>query len=240
MNHVLVAKAMCRVTDELLWKPRIGWALKHNPTADLKVRVGSGKATYLAHRHDVERDARMTLTYGAKMVASKTDPVKLCQWTTGREVSERGYYEGELTLLNVLAHTMAHEFGHFVQVILGRRYSGSVHNHEFYKILDRIHNSGEGDRIRTALDDRCLAENINLREVAHSAQIESEPALRFSDIRIHQELLFINPEMHFHNPVRVIKKLRKKIVVVSQADRRQAWTGPPSQFRRSLVPSTSH
>ena len=45
MKHRLIARIMCDLTDELLWKPRIEWARKHNRTADLKFRVGDGKRT---------------------------------------------------------------------------------------------------------------------------------------------------------------------------------------------------
>lgn len=231
MNHALVAKAMCKVTEELLWKPRIEWALKHNPTADLKLRVGSGEKTYLSHRRDVDKDARMTLTFGSKMVASKTNPVELGNWRTGKEVGERGYYGGEVTLLNVLAHTMAHEFGHFVQVVLGRRYSGSVHNPEFYTVLDRIHAKGEGDRIRAALHERCLIHNIDLMKIGAIAQASSEPVLTMRDIRRGQELWFRDPSLHCHNPVRVIKKNRTRIVVQGVQDSRRSWSAPPAVFK---------
>lgn len=228
MNPALVAKIMCTVTEDLLWKPRIGWAKKHNPTADLVLRVGTGKKTYLSHQRDVDHNARMTLTYGSQMVADKARPERLGLWRSGREVKERGYYGGELTLLNVLAHTMAHEFGHFVQVILGRRYSGSVHNDEFYQILDRIHGGSDGEKIRTALHQRCLAHSINLQEIAASAQPTAEQPLTFKDVRLHQELWFRDPKLHRHNPVRVKEKRRTRIVVASVANPELSWSASPS------------
>ena len=148
----------------------MAWAAKHNPKARLTIRVGSGKKTYLSHSRDVATNAHMTLTYGIKMVASKSDPNYICKWLTSREVHERKYFNGQINLLNVLAHTMAHEFGHFVQVILGRRYDGSVHNQEFYVILDRIHASGEGERIRDALHRNCLLHGIDLTRISASQE----------------------------------------------------------------------
>ncbi len=235
MNYAIVAKAMCIVTEELLWKPRIGWALERNPTADLRLRVGSGKKTYLSIRNDSNRNASMTITYGVKMVESVTDPISLGQWLTSREIRDRGYYGGQITLLNVLAHTIAHEFGHFVQAILGRYESGSVHNAGFYEILDRIHARGEAERIREALYKRCLVHNIDLRLIGELAQSSCLPALTMKDIRLNQELWFRNPKMAAHNPVRVTEKRRTRIVVASVSDEGQKWVAPPGVL--SLKPA---
>ncbi|MFG8752439.1 hypothetical protein ACEPU1_29435 [Pseudomonas aeruginosa] len=239
MNHHTVALAMCRITEELLWKPRMGWAAKHNPTARLTIRVGSGKKTYLSHPRDVAENAHMTLTYGVKMVADKSDPTYICKWLTSREVHERGYYGGQINLLNVLAHTMAHEFGHFVQVILGRRYDGSVHNQEFYVILDRIHASGEGDKIRDALHQSCLLYGIDLSKITASQEglnilagklPNGEKPLGMREIYRHQKLWFRDPTMHSVGPVRVKEKRRTKIVVETVEEPKRRWVGYPAGF----------
>lgn len=241
MNHYFVASAMCEVTEELLWKPRMAWAIKHNPTANLTLRVGSGKKTYLSHRRDTTNNASMTLTYGKMMVVSKSDPDKLCQWLSSREVHDRRYYNGELNLLNVLSHTIAHEFGHFVQVILGRRYEGSVHNPEFYTILDRIHGSGEADKIRAALHQRCMENAIDLRQITASQKglnalsgllPSGEKQLSMSDVRRGQELWFLSASMRSVGPVTVKEKRRTKIVVASVANPKDRWLAPPSYFSR--------
>lgn len=95
---------MCDISDEVLWRPRIQWARKINPQVNLDFRVGSGKKTYLGGPDWLA----LTITYGAKMVQPQSDPHSMCQWLSAREVIERKYYGGEVTLLNVLSHTMAH------------------------------------------------------------------------------------------------------------------------------------
>lgn len=239
MNHHIVALAMCRITEDLLWKPRMAWASKHNPKAKLTIRVGSGKKTYLSHPRDVKANAHMTLTYGVKMVASKTDPNYICKWLTSREVHERKYYGGQITLLNVLAHTIAHEFGHFVQVILGRRYDGSVHNEEFYVILDRIHASGEGDKIRDALHRQCMLHGIDLSRISATKEAlntlsgklpSGEKPLGMREIHRHQQLWFRDPSMRSVGPVRVKEKRRTKSVVAAVADPKRQWLAYPAGF----------
>jgi hypothetical protein len=242
MNHQTVASAMCKVTDEVLWQPRKAWALKHNPGADLKFRVGSGKKTYLRHQRDLADDARMTITYGSQMVASKTDPVAMCRWLSSREIHKRRYYDGELNLLNILSHTIAHEFGHFVQVILGRSYSGSVHNAEFYTILDRIHSGGEGDKIREALHSACMHLGIDLRRISAnpeglnqlSGRLPSgEKAMTMREVREGQQLWFLAPAMQCFGPVRVREKRRTRIVVESITESSHRWIGYPAGFSRT-------
>lgn len=217
----------------------MGWAAKHNPKARLRIRVGSGQKTYLSHPRDVTTDANMTLTYGVKMVASKTDPHLICKWLTSREIHERNYFNGQINLLNVLAHTMAHEFGHFVQVILGRRYDGSVHNHEFYAILDRIHASGEGEKIRDALHQNCMLHGIDLSRIRASQEglnvlagklPNGEKPLSMREIHRHQTLWFRDPAKHSVGPVRVKDKRRTRIIVETVEEPKRRWLGHPASF----------
>ncbi|WP_240440678.1 hypothetical protein [Pseudomonas aeruginosa] len=181
----------------------------------------------------------MTLTYGIKMVVSKSDPNLIYKWLTSREIHERKYFDGKINLLNVLAHTMAHEFGHFVQVILGRRYDGSVHNQEFYAILDRIHASGEGDRIRDALHQNCMLHGIDLSRISASQEglnllagklPNGEKPLGMREIYRHQKLWFRDPAMHSVGPVRVKEKRRTKIVVETVEEPKRRWEGYPASF----------
>lgn len=242
MNVSFVARAMCEVTDEVLWQPRRSWALKHNATADLVLRVGSGEKTCVSHARDITKNARLTLTYGKMMVASKMDPGELCRWRTSREVFERNYFDKQLTLLNVLAHTIAHEFGHVVQNILGRRYDGSVHNKEFYAILDRIHASGEAGKVRDALHQRCMDQDIDLRRISASQAglnrlagltASGNKPLSMAEIKRGQELWFVDPNMQTHGPVQVFEKMRTRIKVRSVSNPANKWIGPPTAFSRT-------
>lgn len=76
------------------------------------------------------------------------------RWTTGKEITNRRYFGVDLSLMNCLAHTAVHEFGHVIQRINGWRYDGSVHNTDFYRILDRIHTSGKAHEVLGFLEDR--------------------------------------------------------------------------------------
>ncbi len=240
MNHNTVGMAMCRITEDLLWKPRIGWALKHNPNASLTVRLGSGSKTCLTHARDVRRNADMTLTYGIKMIADKSDPESICKWLTAKEVHQRKYFQGEINLLNVLTHTMAHEFGHFVQVILGRRYDGSVHNPEFYTILDRIHQSGEADKLRDALHRHCLHRGIDLTKFAASTAAlnelkglrpDGQKHLNIRQLRRRQLVMFRDPAMKHVGLLRVVETKRTRVIVEQVAPPNGKW----STYPQSLV-----
>ncbi len=244
MDHHFIANAMCRVTEDLLWKPRMAWARNRYPGTSLTVRVGSGKKTCLTHHHNLSVNAEMTLTYGVRMIQEKTQPDLMCRWRTALEVHARRYYGGELNLLNVLSHTMAHEFGHFVQNILGRRYSGSVHNDEFYTILDRIHSSGEGIKIRSALHALCLQRGMDLQRVIPSeASVlalsgclpDGEKLLTMSEIRVGEKLWHRDAKARFFNPMKVIEKRRTRIVVKSVRDERRRFIGHPAGFSKSPV-----
>ena len=238
-HHHTIGMAMCRITEDLLWKPRRAWALKHNPKAGLTVRVGSGMKTCLTHARNVQRDADMTLTYGVKMIASKSDPDQICKWRTAKEVHQRKYFGGEINLLNLLAHTMAHEFGHFVQVILGRRYDGSVHNQEFYEILDRIHASGEAHKLRDALHSQCLGKGIDLTRYAASTAAlndlkglnpDGQKHLRVRDLRPKQLMMFKDPKMQPVGLVRVVSLGRTRVVVEAVQPPMHRWSTYPQNL----------
>lgn len=238
MNHRLIASAMCQITDELLWQPRIQWARHHNRTADLDFRVGRGRKTYLSHRRDAVNNARMTITYGVEMVRSKADPAQLCSWLSSQEIIDRKYYGGELNLLNSLAHVICHEFGHFVQVILGRRYDGSVHNKEFYEILDRIHAKGQAEQIRAALHNKCMSFGYDLRLIiapSEKALSADQKDRLIRSLRIGDLVESTTDKNRQFNPFKIVEKRRKKIVIESISHPHRRLIGEPHIF--NIVPS---
>ncbi|WP_150911970.1 hypothetical protein [Marinobacter halotolerans] len=147
-NARQIGKLMCTVTEQVLWSP------SHN---QLICRVGSGQATY--HRFD-PGTGQHQITYGAKMIEAKYRPETAGGWLSGREIQQRGYFDGELSPLNLLAHTCCHEFAHLLQHNASQRFRGSVHNRHFYRILDDLHTSGRAKATRTTLAD--LAERQGL------------------------------------------------------------------------------
>jgi hypothetical protein len=153
-----IAEILCAATEQILWRELQPWLAERAETHHLRCRVGSGEATYyrlLGHREHL-------LNYGRKMVASKFDAARAAQWRTGREIVQRSYFSGELTLSTVLAHTCCHEFGHIIQSIKGWIRYGSIHNREFYRILDRIHHSDSAQRVHSYIEQRAADQGLPL------------------------------------------------------------------------------
>jgi len=145
---ISLGELMCAVTHDCLWQPAEQWVRARTPGSVLHCRVGSGQATY--HRYD-PRDRQHLITYGIRMIAAKHQPETASGWLSAREIRKRGYFGGELSTLNLLAHTCCHEFAHLLQQSAGQRYRGSVHNRHFYRILDELHDTGAAQSTRGAL-----------------------------------------------------------------------------------------
>jgi predicted SprT family Zn-dependent metalloprotease len=148
LDAVGLGKLMCAVTDEILWGPAAEWVQTQNRGSHLVCRVGSGQATY--HRYEPKRKQHQ-ITYGKRMILDKFQPDRASGWLSSREIRQRGYFEGQVTTLNLLAHTCCHEFAHLLQQVSGKRYRGSVHNRDFYTILDQLHQSGGAQETRRQL-----------------------------------------------------------------------------------------
>ncbi|MGO1462524.1 MAG: hypothetical protein ACTHYN_08270 [Marinobacter sp.] len=142
---------MCDVTQSTLWQPAAAWVKSRDSNSTLICRVGSGQATY--HRFDPQYKQHQ-ITYGLRMIQAKHQPDTASGWLSAREIHKRGYFGGELSTLNLLAHTCCHEFAHLLQHSAGQRFRGSVHNRHFYKILDEMHASGGAAAVRKELADR--------------------------------------------------------------------------------------
>lgn len=147
-----LGKLMCTVTEQVLWSPC------HHP---LVCRVGAGQATY--HRFDPGR-RQHRITYGARMIEAKHHPETARGWLSGREIQQRGYFGGQLSPLNLLAHTCCHEFAHLLQHNAGQRFRGSVHNPHFYRILDELHADGRAEATRAALRELAAKRELALSE----------------------------------------------------------------------------
>jgi hypothetical protein len=149
-NSHKLGELMCTVTEQVLWSP------SHN---ELVCRVGAGQATY--HRFD-PRIQQHQITYGARMIEAKHRPETASGWLSGREIQQRGYFDGQLSPLNLLAHTCCHEFAHLLQHNAGERFRGSVHNRHFYRILDDLHTSGIAESTREALSALAARQGVPL------------------------------------------------------------------------------
>lgn len=154
-----LAQLMCDTTYDLLWQPANGSLAHRHQGSSLKCRVGAGQATY--HRFDPQQK-RHVITYGVRMVEAKQQPETAHGWLSSREIRKRGYFEGQLSPLNLLAHTCCHEFAHLKQQSAGKRFRGSVHNRHFYEILDELHASGEAAAVQQALAIRASDRGLPL------------------------------------------------------------------------------
>ena len=152
---------MCHATRDVLWQPAQSWVQSQHKAAGLVLRVGAGQATY--HRFEPRRNEHL-ITYGARMIAAKHQAASAQGWLSTREIRKRGYFGGEVSVLNLLAHTCCHEFAHLLQYAAGKRTYGSVHNRHFYQALDQLHESGAAEATRRYLQNNARAAGVDLPE----------------------------------------------------------------------------
>lgn len=170
---------MCEITESILWPS----AQRPGPGPGLLCRVGSGQATY--HRFDPHRN-RHLITYGVRMIEAKQHGDSARGWLSTREILRRGYFDGEPSPLNLLTHTCCHEFAHLLQCQAGQRYRGSVHNRQFYAILDELYLDGRARATRQALArearslDLTLADTPLVLSPPESAQANWQPGQEVS------------------------------------------------------------
>ncbi|MFV8572133.1 hypothetical protein ACNQ6O_13085 [Marinobacter sp. SBS5] len=162
-----IGTLMCQATKTILWQPAQEWVQERNSRAGLVLRVGSGQATY--HRYD-PRTKQHLINYGARMIAAKRQPETAQGWLSSREIRKRGYFGGEVSELNLLAHTCCHEFAHLLQYSAGQRHYGSVHNRHFYEVLDQLHASGAADATRHFLAEQAGESELELSSAPFEIQ----------------------------------------------------------------------
>jgi hypothetical protein len=137
LNSQLIANLLVKSVNAILLPHYKDWFSEEYPDHSLEIKAGSGKST--CHRFYPYTKTHV-LTFGKKMIESKIhSQLKSSQWTTGKEINNRNYYGGNLTIQNCLAHCVIHEFAHFIQSLKFKREMNSVHNDDFYNILDEMH-----------------------------------------------------------------------------------------------------
>ncbi len=142
-----ITDRLLTISEHCLWLPKKEWAQKQKPGVTLTFKAGRGKRTY--HRGG---NPDHIITIGKKCVEENfLSPLTASKWLHFREIIDRGYFDRQISPSTMLTGILCHEFAHFVQVLLGARPRGSVHNDAFYKILDRIHHNGHAEKIRNTL-----------------------------------------------------------------------------------------
>tara|TARA_R100001460_G_scaffold50881_1_gene89430 strand:- start:280 stop:1020 length:741 start_codon:yes stop_codon:yes gene_type:complete len=152
-----VSQLMCAATEALLWGPARAWVRERLPASELRCRTGSGQATY--HQFDPATHQHV-ITYGQRMVAAKFESQSAHGWLSTREIRKYGYFDGQVSTANLLAHTCCHEFAHLLQSASGKRKRGSVHNAAFYRILEEMHDSGAAMAVRAFLLERAAHQDM--------------------------------------------------------------------------------
>ena len=145
-------------------------------------RVGSGKATYFKASRQSRWSLRemRVITIGAGMVVDKAiSREHASRWRTGKEILGRAYWQGELTLQSVLAHTILHEYAHYLQHIRGLRRHGSVHDAGFYHCLDALYATQLPQYLMQALN--ADAEFAQLRFEKNVAEVIHVPSVKHGD-----------------------------------------------------------
>jgi len=196
-----LGELMCTVTEQILWQPAAGWVQQRASGSTLVCRVGSGQATY--HRFEPQYQQHQ-ITYGLRMIQAKHQPDTASGWLSAREIHKHDYFDGELSTLNLLAHTCCHEFAHLLQHSAGKRYRGSVHNRHFYTILDGLHESGSADAAREALAKQASEYQIPLSSEPFQFP---DPALQPLPWQVEDAVAFGSGTREFHGEiVRVNRK----------------------------------
>lgn len=208
MNPKIIASAMIEVTKNVMWEPRLAWMSSKVTNPTLSLRVGSGESTHVSTRSD--KPGLFVLTYGAGMVKSKMDPTLMAHWLTSKEIVERGYFNGELNLLNCLTHTIIHEFSHVIQLATSKRRPGSVHNREFYAICDLAHANGHADVVRGALDAALRPLSYDLSSI-QPANLPSQ--LSAETVHIGQTYYLSKKNTKVSGPLVVVSKARTRALV---------------------------
>jgi hypothetical protein len=138
MNTKDIANALADCLDEVLFPfyYKNETSLKYSHT--LETIVGSGVRTY----HQKKSSDKHIIVFGKKMIASKLNSLAdASRWLTFKENKKYNFFNGEINALTLLSSVIIHEFGHYLQTVRGHRLYGSVHNSEFYKILNELHDS---------------------------------------------------------------------------------------------------
>ena len=227
-NAYAIGTLMCQTTRDILWTPAESWVQQANPGAGLALRVGSGQATY--HRFDPRKKQHL-ITYGARMIAAKHQPATAQGWLSTREIRGRGYFGGEVTVLNLLAHTCCHEFAHLLQHSAGQRHYGSVHNRHFYEALDDLHHSGAADATRRHLSG--LASDCGI-ELASTPFEFPSPAAEYRRWQVGDSVVFGDGRREKRG--QVVRVNRKTCTVtVSQHARILRYRVPLSLLRRAAA-----
>ncbi len=226
-----VARWMGETTVDVLWELYGDEGRAEKPSATLTVRVADGRAT----NHRLQGASRHVISYGWRMVQDKAaSSSRAATWLSAREIAGRRFFGGELTLLNLLAHTVCHEFAHLLQVVDGERRYRSVHNRGFYRRLEQLHADGAADLVRDHLRDRAAAAGLALEwseepvgRAPAPRVLPTRPRARFDGLRIGQRVSFQHDGSRISGRVKRINRRTVTVVPDGVADGVRWWRVSP-------------
>jgi len=204
-DHHQIGQLMCLATQDVL-RPQAALPARVN----LHCRVGSGLATY--HRFDHRRQQHL-ITYGVRMIGEKFVADKARNWLSAREIQQQHYFDGDVSVLNLLAHTCCHEFAHLLQHQAGKRHYRSVHNEHFYAILNKLHADGRAEDVREWLAEQARDCGLAL------PQAHFEPA----PVQDMAEQWQVGDDIHFRNGQ---QRCQGRIIRVNRKTCTVRGTGP--------------
>lgn len=170
----LLAQIMCQLTESVVW-PHVEAIAKskgHSMFGRLVTRSGSGVKTYHTHK-PVDGQYSHVITYGKKMIEKKKDFGAAPCFLTGKEIQKKGFFQGEMSYKNLIAHTVLHEACHGLQNALGHRHKNEVHNKAFYALLRDLHNVC-GQQVVQELESAALKQGVSLDFHPESYEINEQ------------------------------------------------------------------
>lgn len=142
MNSKDIAAVMVECVNDILFPHFYKEETSHSYKHTLIAKIGYGARTY----HQKKNRNEHIIVFGKKLIESKLKSINHASiWITFNEIQKYKFFNGEISLKNLLVATVIHEFGHYIQTVRGHRLPGSVHNKEFYNILIELYQDGFGE-----------------------------------------------------------------------------------------------
>lgn len=170
-DFYVIANIMCQAAENL-WQQRID-IQNRLPGYSLCSRVGRGRATYFKC-HPKKKE--LLFNFGAVMVEQKSKPDLAGNWLTCSEILRRGYFNGTPSFLNLIAHTVLHEFCHLIhysECVHNKTRRSGPHNAHFYRLLNELHQSEHSVWIKEFISQQIQIKGICLDKLSKTDTVKS-------------------------------------------------------------------
>lgn len=188
INYRKITRLMVNATKDILHKSCQSWLDMKYPNTKLTIKIGTGKATH----HKKLSHGNHQIVFGVDMIKEVMESEYISsKWRHGEEIVERQYFNGVLSPQHMMVAAVMHEYAHFVQVLNGGRTYKSVHNKNFYEILDRMHANGHANNILIY-----LMSFKEFKEMCYKHEHKKDMSITFTqqNIAVGKRLTFVNKE----------------------------------------------